>query len=132
MIVIALGRNVGYHALAKRVKDIWKPRGDLDIVILGFGYYLVKFDCDEDRERVILDGPCTVQGQYLTIRPWSLEFFPSAASKESTMVWVRFPQLNLMYYNEEVLFAIASRLDTNQDRCEYLACHQRPFCPSLC
>lgn len=110
LIVKALGRNVGYHALAKRVKDIWKPRADLDIVILGFGYCLVKFDCDKDRERVILDGPWTVQGHYLTIRPWLQEFFPSAAFEESTMAWVRFPQLNLMYYNEEVLFAIASSI----------------------
>lgn len=82
----------------------------MDIVILGFGYFLIKFDCDEDRERVILDGPWTVQGHYLTIRPWTPNFYPSAATEESTMAWVRFPQLNLMYYDEDVLYAIASSI----------------------
>lgn len=49
------------HALFdKRVRELWKPRGEIEIMILGFSYYLIKFDNDEDRECVLLDGPWMV------------------------------------------------------------------------
>lgn len=49
-----LGQNFGYYNLERRVKELWKPRGDLEIIILGFGYYLLKFDYNEDRDDIIL------------------------------------------------------------------------------
>lgn len=45
---------------------------------------------------------------YLCVFHWSLEFVSSNAKIQKTMVWVRFPGLNLLYYNESVLMGIAS------------------------
>lgn len=44
---------------------------------------------------------------YLSIRPWSLEFVASLVKIDPTLVWVR-PTLNVRYYDEDVLLAIAS------------------------
>lgn len=51
---------MGYHVFAKKVKELWKPQREIDIMILGFGYYLVRFTLDEDMKRVMLDGPWVV------------------------------------------------------------------------
>lgn len=37
----------------------------MDIIVLGFGYYLIKFYNDSNKEKVLLEGP--VKGHYLTI-----------------------------------------------------------------
>lgn len=84
----------------------------MDIIILGFGYYLVRFTLDSDRERVLLEGPWTIQGHYLTVRPWKPDFAPSADYIESTLAWARFPELYTVYYNEDVIYVIASSIGT--------------------
>lgn len=47
---------------------------------------------------------------YLCVFHWSPDFVSSNAKIQKTMVWVRFPGLNLPYYNESVLRGIASVL----------------------
>lgn len=42
----------------------------MEIIVLGFVYYLIKFDNDVDRDRVLLEGPWTVQRHYLTTQRW--------------------------------------------------------------
>lgn len=40
LVVKPLGRNIGYMTLEKKVKELWKPRGEIEIVILGHGTIL--------------------------------------------------------------------------------------------
>jgi len=46
--------------------------------------YMVKFDIDH----------------YLAVAKWSPEFVSSTAKIEKTMVWVGFPGMSLIYYDE--------------------------------
>lgn len=57
LVAKPFGRNVNDAPFVKRVADIWKPHNEMEIIPLSFGYYLIKFDDDEDRERVLLVGP---------------------------------------------------------------------------
>ncbi|GMP33311.1 hypothetical protein CsSME_00006691 [Camellia sinensis var. sinensis] len=47
---------------------------------------------------------------YLTVRRWEPDFKPYEAGEVATALWVRFPQLPIEYYNEEVLFHIAKAI----------------------
>lgn len=60
LIAKPLGINVGVVAFKKRVWELWKPNGEIKIVILGFRYYLIKFDNNMDRGEVLLNGPWIV------------------------------------------------------------------------
>lgn len=82
----------------------------MDIIILGHAYYLVRFTNLQDRERVLTNGPWTVQGHYLTVSQWSPSFKTSEATVESTLAWICFPDLSMMFYDEDVLSAIASAI----------------------
>lgn len=97
-----LGRNVGYGPFSKRVIELWKPKGEMEIIPLGFVYYLIKLDNYEDRERVLLEGPYAIQGHYLTVRQWSKMGAPSDDNIESTLAWIRFLELPMMYHNEDL------------------------------
>lgn len=61
---------------------------------------------------------------YLAITHWSLEFVSLEARVDKTLVWVSFPVFNLIYYDENLLLAMASvigkpiKVDSNTLRVE--------------
>ncbi|GAU50505.1 hypothetical protein TSUD_409800 [Trifolium subterraneum] len=88
------------------------------------GFYMVKFDHAADREKVITGGPWLIYDHCLAVSHWSPEFASPNAKVERTIVWVRFPGLNLVYYDESFLLAMASaigrpiKVDTNTMKVE--------------
>lgn len=59
---------------------------------------------------MINGGPWMIFDHYLSVRTWSAKFNVSSASIDSTMVKVRIPSLNLVYYDVSLLWAIASAI----------------------
>ncbi|XP_025625262.1 uncharacterized protein [Arachis hypogaea] len=49
-----LGKYVSYMTIVHRLKFIWKLRGGYEIFDVGYGYFFVKRDLKEDRDRVLL------------------------------------------------------------------------------
>ena len=91
-----------------RLKKLWQPSGGCDIVDLGFGFFLIKFDNGDDRGKVVEGGPWMMFDHYLSIRPWSLDFVASSAKIDTTLVWIRIPSLNVGYYDEDVFLSVPS------------------------
>lgn len=71
---------------------------------------MVKFDMEADKAKVMEDGPWMIFYHYLTVQTWSLEFVSSTAKIDKTLVWVKFPSLNLVYYDESILLALATAI----------------------
>jgi len=74
------------------------------------GFYMVKFDQAEDKEKIISCGPWLIFDHCLVVTDLSLEFASPNANVERTVVWVRFPGLNLVYYDERFLLAMTSAI----------------------
>jgi hypothetical protein len=80
---------------------------------------MVKFDQPADKEKVITGGPWLIFDHCFAVSHWSPEFAYPDAKVNRTVVWVRFPGLNLVYYDESFLLAMASaigrpiKVDTN-------------------
>ena len=108
LIVKLLGKEVGFITMRDRLKKVWKSSGGFDMMDLGYGFFLVKFDRDQDRPKVVEGGPWMVFDHYLTVQPWSPDFVASSRKIDTTMVWIRIPCLNVGYYDEDVLLSIAS------------------------
>lgn len=68
IIVKVFGQMVGFHFLHAKVRNLWKPVGRLDCVVLGKDFFLIKFGLIEDYDNVIRGGPWFVGGHFLTIR----------------------------------------------------------------
>ncbi|XP_020989778.1 uncharacterized protein LOC110276993 [Arachis duranensis] len=81
-----------------------------DLLDVGFGYFMVKFDAGEDREEVMLGGPWLIDGHYVAVKPWDIDFRPCEESFGSTLVWVRISGLPIWCYQEQAMMRIASAI----------------------
>lgn len=107
-VITLLGKTVGYRVMKDRLKKLWKPQRGFDILDVNNGYFMVKFDLQSDKERVTSGGPWMIFDHYLCVSHWTPEFASPSARIRKTLVWVCFPGLNLLYYDENVLLGLAS------------------------
>jgi len=108
LVVKLMDKSIGYHTMKVRLTRIWKISSGSDIMAISNDYYMVKFDLEKDRMKVIEGGPWMIFDHYLTVQSWSPEFASPFEKIEKTMVWIRFPGLNLVFYDESILLALAS------------------------
>nr|XP_025647686.1 uncharacterized protein LOC112742662 [Arachis hypogaea] len=108
IVIKVLGKNFSYTAITHRLKGVWRTKGGYEVLDVDFGYFLVKFDLLEDREKVLLGGPWMITGSYVAVKPWSSSFRPCENTFGSTMVWIRITGLNINCYQERAMKMIAS------------------------
>jgi hypothetical protein len=82
----------------------------MDVLDVGHGFFMIKFDLEADREKVINGGPWMIFDHYVAIRPWTTDFISSQVKINKTLVWIRFPSLGMEYYDESLLLALASAI----------------------
>jgi hypothetical protein len=70
LIIKLLGRNIGYYQLNTRLKGTWKLTGGFELMDVDNGFFMVKFDLEEDRAKVISGGPWMVIDHYLAVSQW--------------------------------------------------------------
>lgn len=77
---------------------------------------MIYFSSSLRKERTMLSrnggegGPWIIADHYFTIRKWSTNFRPSVEKISKTMVWVRFPELPIEYYDREFLFMLGATI----------------------
>lgn len=82
------------------------------MVDIGYGFFMIKFDNEMDRDKVIEGGPWMVFDNCLAVQLWKPDFVASEVQINKTIVWIRFPSLGMEYYDESVLLALASAVGT--------------------
>ncbi|PNY04054.1 ribonuclease H, partial [Trifolium pratense] len=108
LVVKLLGKNIGFNTLKDRLTRLWKLTSGFDMLDINNGFYMIKFDLESDKIKVVDGGPWMVFDHYLRVQSWSPEFVSPSAKIDRTMVWIRFPGLNVVFYDESVLLAIAA------------------------
>lgn len=108
LVIKLLGKHLGYNIMKEKLKKLWRLNGGFDIMDVDNGFYMVKFDMAEDREKVVSRGPWMVFDHSLAITNWSPDFASPNAKIERTLVWIRFPGLNLLYYDENALMVMVA------------------------
>lgn len=74
-----LGINISYNVLSERLHKLWSPKGDCDLIDVGYVFCIAKFSSLEDLRYVMDEGPWTVFVHYLTMRRWQPDFNPLSA-----------------------------------------------------
>lgn len=108
LVVKLLGKRLGYNTMRDRLARTWKLGTGFEILDIGHDFFMVKFDDEADRAKVMDGGPWMIFDHYLTVQRWSHAFACPTAKIDKTMVWIRFPGLNLFYYDESILMAMAT------------------------
>lgn len=113
LVVKLLDKSLGYNFMKDRVTKLWRLSARFDIMDIGHDFYMVKFETEVDRTKVMEGGPWMIFYHYLTVQQRSKEFLSPTANIEKTLVWIRFPGLNVYYYDESILSAMAAAVDKN-------------------
>lgn len=85
VICKAPGKKVGYNVMKDRLKKLWKQSGGFDIMDVGNGYYMVKFDLAQDQELAMTGGPWMIFDHYLVVTTWNPDFVAPDAKVERTL-----------------------------------------------
>ncbi|KAF3972461.1 hypothetical protein CMV_004032 [Castanea mollissima] len=110
IIVMLVGRSVGFAYLKSRLSQRWRPSAKMDCVDLGYGFFLVKFFSKEDLDAVLMKGPWFIGDHFLSIRPWEPFFKPLMANVSLIAVWIRLCELPIELYDAEVLKQIGESI----------------------
>ncbi|KAL4384684.1 hypothetical protein GQ457_15G002820 [Hibiscus cannabinus] len=86
---------------------MWNPSGELAMIDLDNGYFLIRFALESDMLKVLTGGPWVIYGHYLTVQPWSRSFSTAKDHPDQIVVWVRLPGLPYRYYTKSMFRCIA-------------------------
>jgi hypothetical protein len=50
-----------------KLENIWKTLGGIELMNVGNSFYMVKFDSEEDKNKVINGGPWMIYNHYLAL-----------------------------------------------------------------
>lgn len=104
------GKSLGFNIMKARLVVTWNLLGAFEIMDVGHGFFMVEFDNEEDRNKVINGGPWMIFNHYLSVRMWCPEFNVTHATIDKTLVWVTIPSLNLLFYEEDFIMKLAASL----------------------
>lgn len=103
LIIKLMGKSTQYHYLIQKPKSLWKPTGEMDCILLGRGFYLLKFSNIEDFNLVLKNSHWFINGQFLSVRLWEPMFSPEKANLSIVVVWIRLPNLSMEFFDSKNL-----------------------------
>lgn len=110
MLVKVLGRNVSLAVLSKKLREIWRPSGEMYVMDLPRQFFMVRFGMEEEYLAALTGGPWKVFGSYLMAQAWAPEFDPMRDEITTTPVWVRLSSIPVNFYHKTILMGIAKGL----------------------
>ncbi|XP_019177873.1 PREDICTED: uncharacterized protein LOC109173071 [Ipomoea nil] len=89
---------------------MWKSESTFELIALAHDYYIAKFESLAGYELAKFGGPWMILGHYLVVKEWEPNFIPSKNKTKKLLVWVRFLELPIEYFDEEFLKKIGKTI----------------------
>ncbi|KAK1257253.1 hypothetical protein QJS04_geneDACA024589 [Acorus gramineus] len=74
----------------------------------GGGFFVVRFSCEDDLNKVIEGGPWLMGGRPIVLRQWHRGMQMEMERLETIPIWIRFPQLPLHLWGKRMLSKLSS------------------------
>lgn len=110
MIVKVLGHNISLPVLSRKLREMWKPSGDMFVMDLPRQFFMIRFELEEEYLTALTGGPWKAFGSYLMAQAWSPDFDPLKDEIVTTPVWVRLSNIPVNFYHKTILLGIAKGL----------------------
>lgn len=98
------------RALCQWIRQVWKPKGDVQLHLGARGFFTVVFTSIEDKDRVFEGGPYFLASAGLYMRPWLPNFVPEKESFTCVPVWIKLFSLPIDYWGMNALRQIGNKL----------------------
>ena len=125
LIVKVFGRTIGFNYLTFKINALWKSTARMDCVNLGKDYFLIKFYCPIDYNKVLRGGPWFIGEHFLAIKPWEPYFRALGDNLSLVAVRVMFLELPIEFYDMEILKEIGSAIGPTLRIDSYIATGSR-------
>lgn len=103
---------MSYTNLKIKLNAIWQLNKNINLINLGYDYYLIKFQQTENFNKILQHGPWFIGSQYFTIRHQEPKFNPALAHTNYTTMCNRLQELLTKYYDLQILQKIAAFIGT--------------------
>ncbi|XP_042490028.1 uncharacterized protein LOC122069993 [Macadamia integrifolia] len=100
-------RLVSLDYLRKEAAEKWNLNQGVTMPPLGKGYVIFEFHCERDKAAIWKRSPFKLGGQLIRFQHWTPDFNIYEKQAQAKLIWVRFPDLPLEYWYENVLLSIA-------------------------
>lgn len=71
------GRKVGHLTLKKKLQTLWKPSEILSLINLENEFFLIKYQNEENMNKVLHEGPWFVLNLFLSVHRWEPKYLAS-------------------------------------------------------
>lgn len=68
VILKLMGKQLGYQALQTKLTSIWHPAGNMNLIDIGYSFFIMKFEVLRDYHHALMDDPWFVGKQYLHVQ----------------------------------------------------------------
>lgn len=86
----------------------WEEFGEIFISDLPNGYLLIRCAAHKAMQRILFEGPWTVNGVTLQMAPWHPYFEPAFAKMNTAAIWIQLHNLPVDFWDGESLDTITS------------------------
>ncbi|KAK1326173.1 hypothetical protein QJS10_CPA01g02066 [Acorus calamus] len=112
LIGYVIGKKPYFKAFIDYLYRVWKPKGNIEVLMQGGGFFVVRFSSEEDLQCVIEGGPWFMGGRPIVLRKWHRGIKMELERLETIPIWIRFPQLPLHLWGKRMLSKLASIVGT--------------------
>ncbi|XP_019229452.1 PREDICTED: uncharacterized protein LOC109210484 [Nicotiana attenuata] len=110
VIGYVLGENPSFKEMLKFVYEVWNFINAPQVFLHDDGYFIFRFNSDDDKNSLIQQGPYTFHNRLLILKQWEPNFQMNKELTRKIPIWVIFPGLPIQYWTQENLGRIASYL----------------------
>ncbi|XP_077219082.1 uncharacterized protein LOC143853231 isoform X2 [Tasmannia lanceolata] len=86
----------------------WNLRGNCSITLLDLHHVFIRLDNELDMIRIWVRNKWWIKGRLMKVFKWTPQFRPAREEPSSAAVWIALPFLPVVFFQEDVLFSIAS------------------------
>lgn len=104
LLLKLLGKSVSIQVLQQRTNSLWNLKMGYELVDLEGVFFMTHFFTRDDYLLVLEGGLWIILGHYLIVSKWRPNFHSSEQLISTTLVWVRFPDLPIELFDEEILY----------------------------
>ncbi|XP_020673072.1 uncharacterized protein LOC110092747 [Dendrobium catenatum] len=108
LVGFSIGKRPFYEALLSMIKKTWQLKGELSLLTMDDGFFLLKFTALEDYEHAWTRGPWFFFGKPFILQKWSSDFVPKHEEFPSIPLWVKIMNLPLSLWTPEGISKLAS------------------------
>ncbi|KAI0489283.1 hypothetical protein KFK09_029125 [Dendrobium nobile] len=108
LVGYSIGKRPFYEALLSTIKKAWQLEGELSLLTMDDGFFLLKFTALEDYEHAWTGGPWFFFGKPFILQKWSPDFIPKREEFPSIPLWIKIMNLPLSLRTPEGISKLAS------------------------